>query len=94
MLGNEELDKNYSESRRIALCVQYDGTDFSGWQKQTNASSIQEVLEQAISQLEQGPIKTFAAGRTDSGVHAAGQVAHFDCSGPIISKSVNVLGFP
>ena len=68
--------------KRIALLIQYDGSLFCGWQRQKNGSSIQEVLEQAISSLDPlRPIKVVAAGRTDSGVHASGQVAHFDCSG-------------
>ena len=70
--------------RRIGLSLQYDGTDFCGWQRQRNGRSVQAVLEDAIQQLDpHQPIQSFAAGRTDSGVHAAGQVVHFDCSGPI-----------
>ena len=70
--------------RRIALSLQYDGADFCGWQRQRNGRSVQAVLEDAIQQLDpHRPIQSFAAGRTDSGVHAAGQVVHFDCSGPI-----------
>ena len=70
--------------KRIALCIQYDGTDFCGWQRQPHGQSIQGTLEEAIRKLDSfRPIKAVAAGRTDSGVHAAGQVIHFDCSGPI-----------
>ncbi|MEC8214216.1 MAG: tRNA pseudouridine(38-40) synthase TruA [Cyanobacteriota bacterium] len=70
--------------RRIALSLQYDGADFCGWQRQRNGRSVQAVLEDAIQQLDpHRPIQSFAAGRTDAGVHAAGQVVHFDCSGPI-----------
>ncbi len=63
---------------RIALIIQYDGSLYSGWQRQTQAISIQETLEEAIYELSAQKIKTYAAGRTDSGVHAAGQVLHFD----------------
>ena len=70
--------------RRIALCLQYDGAAFNGWQRQQNAPSVQQTLEEAIAALDpQGPAHTMAAGRTDTGVHAAGQVAHFDAAGPI-----------
>ena len=70
--------------RRIALSVQYDGAGFCGWQKQPVGLSVQGVLEEAISSLDPlRPVKAIAAGRTDAGVHAAGQVVHFDCSGPI-----------
>ena len=64
--------------RRIALIIQYDGTNFSGWQRQKQAISVQEILEDSLYQLSSQKLKTFAAGRTDAGVHAAGQVVHFD----------------
>ena len=77
-------ERNKSELRRIALSLQYDGTNFCGWQRQSTGLSIQQVLEEAILKLDPlRPIKAFAAGRTDAGVHAAGQVVHFDCCGPI-----------
>ncbi|MFM7286152.1 MAG: tRNA pseudouridine(38-40) synthase TruA [Cyanobium sp.] len=70
--------------RRIALCLQYDGRAFHGWQRQHNAGSVQETLEGAIRRLDPaGSGQTMAAGRTDAGVHAAAQVVHFDCAGPI-----------
>jgi tRNA pseudouridine38-40 synthase len=70
--------------RRIALCLQYDGSAFHGWQRQHNAASVQETLEGAIRRLDPaGSGQTMAAGRTDTGVHAAAQVVHFDCAGPI-----------
>ncbi|MFM7634636.1 MAG: tRNA pseudouridine(38-40) synthase TruA [Cyanobacteriota bacterium] len=73
-----------SRLRRIALCLQYDGAAFNGWQRQRNAPSVQQTLEEAIAALDpEGPARTMAAGRTDTGVHAAGQVAHFDAAGPI-----------
>lgn len=64
--------------KRVALIIQYDGSSFSGWQKQKNADTVQETLENALLEISKQNIKTFAAGRTDSGVHASGQVVHFD----------------
>ncbi len=72
--------------QRIAISLQYEGSFFCGWQRQTQGrgQSVQAVLEKAIAALDpHRPIKAIAAGRTDSGVHASGQVVHFDCSGPI-----------
>jgi len=64
--------------KRVALLVQYDGSNYSGWQRQKNAITVQEILERAIFQITNHIVKTFAAGRTDAGVHASGQVIHFD----------------
>lgn len=66
---------------RYVLKIAYDGTDYAGWQYQPNAPSIQEALENAIFQALGQRIKTTASGRTDAGVHAAGQVCHFDGEG-------------
>ncbi len=72
------------EFNRVALSIQYLGTDFCGWQRQKEGESVQGILEKCIFSLEPyQPIKLVAAGRTDSGVHAAGQVAHFDSVGQI-----------
>ena len=69
---------------RIALVIQYDGSGFSGWQNQKNFTTIQGTIEEKIAELDPiRPVKVIAAGRTDSGVHASGQVVHFDYSGPI-----------
>ena len=64
--------------KRVALIIQYDGSLYSGWQRQQNAISVQEVIESALFKISNQIIKTFAAGRTDAGVHASGQVVHFD----------------
>ncbi len=70
--------------QRIALCLQYDGAAFQGWQRQHRQASVQETLEDAIALLDPtASTRVVAAGRTDSGVHAAGQVIHFDVAGPI-----------
>jgi len=64
--------------KRVALLVQYDGSNYSGWQSQKNATSVQEILERVLFKITHQAVKTFAAGRTDAGVHASGQVVHFD----------------
>jgi len=66
--------------QRLALGVQYDGTDFLGWQAQANGRTVQAVLDAAISSVASSAVVTHAAGRTDTGVHASNQVAHFDTS--------------
>ena len=64
---------------RIKLTVTYDGTNYCGWQVQPNGTSIQEILEGAIEAVTgETKIKVTGSGRTDAGVHALGQVAHFD----------------
>lgn len=67
---------------RLALGLQYDGAAFSGWQTQPNGQTVQDYLEKALHQFvgdpQLPPIKTITAGRTDTGVHALGQVVHFD----------------
>jgi tRNA pseudouridine38-40 synthase len=63
---------------RIALGVEYDGSRFFGWQIQPHARSVQEDLEAALSKVANHPVRVVCAGRTDTGVHAMGQVVHFD----------------
>ena len=63
---------------RIALGVQYDGRDWHGWQSQPHRRSVQDALEAALAQFANQPIRVACAGRTDAGVHALGQVVHFD----------------
>ena len=77
--------------KRIALLVQYDGTNYSGWQRQKNANTVQETLERALFKITHNVIKTFAAGRTDAGVHASGQVVHFDIDYVIPGNSYSDL---
>ena len=64
--------------KRVALLIQYDGSNYSGWQRQKNSITVQEILEKALLKVTNTVVKTFAAGRTDAGVHASGQVVHFD----------------
>lgn len=63
---------------RIAMGIEYDGSQFSGWQRQAHAIGVQQVLEQALSKVADHPIDVVCAGRTDAGVHATAQVVHFD----------------
>lgn len=64
--------------RRVALGVEYDGSAFSGWQMQNGAYSVQEEVERALSKVANHSVRVTCAGRTDAGVHATGQVVHFD----------------
>ncbi|AGY92409.1 hypothetical protein SPICUR_07230 [Spiribacter curvatus] len=63
---------------RLAIGVEYDGSGYSGWQRQRHADSVQVRLDQALSAVACHPVQTVAAGRTDAGVHACEQVVHFD----------------
>lgn len=63
---------------KIALGIEYDGSDYFGWQRQQSHDSVQERLETALSIVANEPITVFCAGRTDAGVHATGQVVHFE----------------
>lgn len=63
---------------RIVLGLEYDGRAFCGWQTQPAACAVQDVLEQALADIHGAPVATVVAGRTDAGVHALGQVVHFD----------------
>ena len=63
---------------RYKLLIEYDGSPFVGWQKQENGLSIQESIESSVLELFQEQVTVFGAGRTDTGVHAMGQVCHFD----------------
>ena len=64
-------------SRWRCVCA-YDGTDFSGWQKQPSGDAVQDKIETVLKGVFQRPVRTVGAGRTDAGVHAKGQVFHFD----------------
>lgn len=76
------------------LTVAYDGSDFCGWQRQDNGPSVQAALEEALGRLCQAPVSCRAAGRTDAGVHALGQVVSFrlERPGPPLPLRALVLG--
>ena len=85
---------------RLALGLQYDGAAFSGWQTQHSGETVQDYLEAALVKFMGDPaitkVNTITAGRTDAGVHALGQVVHFDTDivRPDLSwvKGVNEIG--
>ena len=70
-------------TRRVLLTVSYDGTAYAGWQWQDNALSVQQVLEEALARLTGEKTRVTGASRTDAGVHALGQRAHFDTASRI-----------
>ncbi|MGE5631136.1 MAG: tRNA pseudouridine(38-40) synthase TruA [Caulobacteraceae bacterium] len=69
--------------RNIKLIIEYDGTNYSGWQVQENAPSIQAEIEKAVNRITGEKIRITGAGRTDAGVHARGQVANFNTNSTI-----------
>lgn len=80
------------DSQRIAIVIQYLGTHFYGWQRQPNHRSVQEEIENVLSGVLERPVTLYGAGRTDTGVHAAAQVAHFNTTSPIPAhRWANVL---
>lgn len=72
-------------AQRVALLLQYLGSDFCGWQRQVNGISVQQTLEEAIALHAGHAVTIYGAGRTDTGVHASAQVAHFNTTSPIPS---------
>ncbi|MDI3546799.1 MAG: tRNA pseudouridine38-40 synthase [Halanaerobiales bacterium] len=70
--------------RNIKITLEYDGTNYSGWQIQKNTEqTIQQILQDALSEINKSPVKVTGASRTDAGVHALGQVANFKLDVPI-----------
>ncbi len=63
---------------RLKLTIAYSGTDFAGWQIQPATDTVQERIEKALAEVAKVPVRLHGSGRTDAGVHALGQVAHFD----------------
>ena len=74
--------------QRYKIKIEYEGTSFVGWQFQKNGQSIQEVLQKAIFNFSNEKVTVTGAGRTDSGVHALAQVAHFDMKKKIKRKNI------
>lgn len=70
-------------SVRVRLDISYDGTDFTGWARQPGLRTVQGVLEDSLSKVFREPVQLTVAGRTDAGVHAEGQVAHFDTAAEV-----------
>lgn len=73
--------------QRIALGVEYNGAAFSGWQIQEGTATVQACVESALSTVANHPVRVACAGRTDAGVHALGQVVHFDSDAPRTMRS-------
>ena len=81
--------------RTVRITLEYDGTEYRGWQRQKNGLSVQEVLEERIAVITGERVKIIGSGRTDAGVHALGQVAHFRTASAIpadnLLKGINSL---
>jgi tRNA pseudouridine38-40 synthase len=75
-------------SRTLKLVIAYDGTDFCGWQRQPDQRTVQDEVEQVLRRVVRHPLTIHGAGRTDSGVHAAGQVAHLVTTSPIPTQNL------
>lgn len=73
---------------RYRLTLSYRGTRYAGWQRQDNAVSVQQVVEEAVSRLAGQPVRVTGASRTDAGVHARGQVAHLDLERPLPPRAL------
>ncbi|MBT3319174.1 MAG: tRNA pseudouridine(38-40) synthase TruA [Clostridia bacterium] len=74
---------------RIKLIIEYDGTNYVGWQRQTNGLSVQQVVEEAFEKASGSKAVLYSAGRTDAGVHARGQVAHLDTETSIPPEKIS-----
>jgi tRNA pseudouridine38-40 synthase len=74
--------------RNIQLTIEYDGTAYCGWQRQENGLSIQQLLEEAIGRMTCSTVTVIGSGRTDAGVHARGQVAHFHTESVLTERNL------
>jgi tRNA pseudouridine38-40 synthase len=84
----KSCDEDETKAFRYKIVVSYDGTDYAGWQVQPNGVTVQEKIESAIFQLAGEHVKVHGSGRTDQGVHARGQVAHFDLCRELPLKAI------
>lgn len=73
---------------KLRFTIAYDGTDFHGWQTQAGVTTVQETLETILRRVAAAPINLVGASRTDSGVHARGQVAHAQYAGPVPADNI------
>ncbi len=71
----------------IALGIEYSGSSYCGWQRQSHSPSVQQVLEEALSQIANHPVNVYCAGRTDTAVHATGQVVNFESNSERLLKA-------
>lgn len=81
--------------RRFKIVIEYDGGCFHGWQRQPDCRTIQGEIETALAEIRNGPVDVHGSGRTDAGVHALAQVAHFEMdsrmAAPAVKKALNCL---
>lgn len=82
-VGTAGSSAEQGPTRRMRLDIGYDGTDFQGWARQPGHRTVQGVLEESLGKVLRQPVQLTVAGRTDAGVHAEGQVAHFDTTAEI-----------
>jgi tRNA pseudouridine38-40 synthase len=74
--------------RNLKLVIAYDGTEFLGWQRQRRGATVQGTLERALEKITGGSVEVHGSGRTDAGVHAAGQIANFRTNSPIPAENL------
>ncbi len=86
-----EIERVEEGKRRIKLTVSYDGLKFHGWQAQDNAISVQSEIMRILSLVTKENIEVFGSGRTDAGVHALGQVCHFDTASSLPADKFKVI---
>jgi tRNA pseudouridine38-40 synthase len=90
----QEIEQTRKLTTRLALVLEYDGTDYSGFQWQSNVPSIQGALEIAVEKLTGDKVRVLGSSRTDTGVHARGQVVSFDTSSSFTAETfINGLNF-
>jgi tRNA pseudouridine38-40 synthase len=91
----EPIGQNDAPARTLKLTVEYEGTAYQGWQYQPDVATIQGQIEAALARILSGPHRIHGAGRTDAGVHARGQVAHFTTHHPMacpaLHKALNAV---